>query len=551
MEILTDSGASASGIYIASNNYCSPSSNCRPSPASSPQFTVPSANLVTVTLPGCMASAMLPTVGAPNRTTTDTQRINAVASALPTNCTGGGTPTLSINDVSVTEGNAGTKTATFTATLSAAATGTVTVNYATANGTATAGSDYVATSGTLTFPAGTTSRPVTVTVNGDTTVEPNETFTVNLSSPSGATLADAQGVGTIVNDDVACTAVQVSIADRGTTEGNSGPKLLTFPVTLNRASTCTVHVAYATANGTAIAGSDYDASVGGVSFAPGVTSQTVTVAFLGDKVFENDETLLINLSGPSTGATIVDGQAVGSLTNDDAAGFSVNDISVVEPAAGTRSATFTVSLAPASSVATTVQFATANGTATAPSDYVAKSGTLTFPAGTTSQVVSVVVNADTVREAIETFTLNLSSPTGGAALAATQGTARIYNTGAFFTLAPCRLIDTRNATGARGGPALRANAVRTFTLAGVCGVPANAKALALNVTTTSPTATGNLRMYAAGVALPLASVINYAPGKTRANNLTVNVSASGEITIRCDQGAGTVHLILDVAGYYL
>jgi hypothetical protein len=58
-------------------------------------------------------------------------------------------------------------------------------------------------------------------------------------------------------------------------------------------------------------------------------------------------------------------------------------------------------------------------------------------------------------------------------------------------------------------------------------------------------------MYAAGVALPLASVINYAPGKTRANNLTVNVSASGEITIRCDQGAGTVHLILDVAGYYL
>jgi hypothetical protein len=73
----------------------------------------------------------------------------------------------------------------------------------------------------------------------------------------------------------------------------------------------------------------------------------------------------------------------------------------------------------------------------------------------------------------------------------------------------------------------------------------------LNVTTTSPTTPGNLRIFAAGVALPLASAINYAPGKTRANNLTVNFSASGQVTIRCDQASGTVHMILDVAGYYL
>src|SRR5262249_40580046 len=114
-------------------------------------------------------------------------------------------PTLSINNVTVTEGNSGTTNAVFTVSLSAASSNAVTVAYATANGTATAGSDYVGASGVLTFAAGTTSKMVTVTVNGDTTVEPNETFAVNLSSPVNATIADAQGVGTITNDDAAPT----------------------------------------------------------------------------------------------------------------------------------------------------------------------------------------------------------------------------------------------------------------------------------------------------------------------------------------------------------
>ena len=114
--------------------------------------------------------------------------------------TGAGS-SLSINDVTVTEGNAGTANATLSVTLSPAATGTVTVSFATANGTATAGSDYVANSGTLTFNPGETVKTVTVVVNGDTTVEGNETFFVNLSAPSGATISDGQGQGTITNDD--------------------------------------------------------------------------------------------------------------------------------------------------------------------------------------------------------------------------------------------------------------------------------------------------------------------------------------------------------------
>ena len=114
-----------------------------------------------------------------------------------------GAPSIRINDVPVTEGNSGATNANFTVSLSAAANGTVTVNWATADGTATASSDYVAvTNGVVTFQSGETTKTVPVQVNGDAVYEPNETFYVNLSNPTGATIADGQGVGTIVNDDL-------------------------------------------------------------------------------------------------------------------------------------------------------------------------------------------------------------------------------------------------------------------------------------------------------------------------------------------------------------
>ena len=109
---------------------------------------------------------------------------------------------LKINNVSKAEGNSGTTAYTFTITLSPASTGTVKVKYATANGTARAGSDYTAIPATLlTFSPGQTSMKVTVKVTGDTTREANETFFVNLSAAKGATLFDSQGKGTVLNDD--------------------------------------------------------------------------------------------------------------------------------------------------------------------------------------------------------------------------------------------------------------------------------------------------------------------------------------------------------------
>ncbi len=117
----------------------------------------------------------------------------------------------------------------------------------------------------------------------------------------------------------------------------------------------------------------------------------------------------------------------------------------------------------------------------------------------------------------------------------------------FFTVAPCRLVDTRLPA---NGPALAAGQTRTFTLAGSCGIPASARAVSLNVAVTQPGAAGNLRLFAAGSAVPLVSAINYGAGQTRGNNAITPLSADGRLGVRCVQATGGVHVILDVNGYF-
>jgi hypothetical protein len=231
---------------------------------------------------------------------------------------GGENPTISISDASVTEGNKGSTTASFTATLSASSTNTVTVAFATANGTAVAGSDYTSASSTLSFAPGETSRTVTVSVIGDRVDEQDETFTVNLSAPVNGTIQDGTGVGTIVDDDGSGggTTPTISISDASVTEGNKGSLMAAFTVTLSTSSTNTVTVAFATANGTAVAGSDYVSTSGTLTFSLGQTSRTISVAVIGNLVAEPTETFTVSLSGP-VNATIVDGAGVGTIVDND------------------------------------------------------------------------------------------------------------------------------------------------------------------------------------------------------------------------------------------
>ncbi|SOB87695.1 Calx-beta domain-containing protein [Sphingomonas guangdongensis] len=222
--------------------------------------------------------------------------------------------TLSVNDVTVAEGNAGSTLLTFTITSSVAASaGGIQVNFATADGTALAGSDYVATSGTASIAAGANSTTVSVTVNGDTDVEGNETLFLNLSSPVNATIADAQGVGTIQTDDTT-----IAISDVSIVEGDAGTRTLVFTVTASApAPAGGISFTAATADGTATGGSDYVALSTTATIAAGATSTTVRVTLNSDTAIEGNETVLVNLSN-ATGAVIADGQGVGTIVNDDA-----------------------------------------------------------------------------------------------------------------------------------------------------------------------------------------------------------------------------------------
>lgn len=227
-------------------------------------------------------------------------------------------PSVSVSDTSVTEGNSGTRNALFTVALSAKSATTVTVAFATANSTASAGSDYQATTGTVSFAPGETSKTVAVPVNGDTAVELDEQFTLALRAPSGATLARATATATIINDDVSVPVLPtLSVADATVLEGDSGTKTVSLTVKLSAASSSSVIVAYATADGTARAGSDYVASAGSLTFAPGETSKVVALLVNGDKEVELDELFSLVLSSP-VGATIARAKAGITIQSDDA-----------------------------------------------------------------------------------------------------------------------------------------------------------------------------------------------------------------------------------------
>jgi hypothetical protein len=232
-------------------------------------------------------------------------------------------PSLRINDVNVTEGNTGAALADFVVTLSVASTEVITIAYATGNGTGAAGSDFSSTSGIVTFAPGETSQTITVPVIGDRLAEPNETFVVNLSSPTNATIADGQGVGTILDDEP-----RISVNDVTVTEGNTGSVNAVFTVTLSHASDEAVTVAFATANGTAGAGSDYTAASGNVTVPAGQLSQTFSISVMGDRLAEPNETFFVNLSSP-TNATITDSQGVVAILDDEPR-ISISDVSKSE-----------------------------------------------------------------------------------------------------------------------------------------------------------------------------------------------------------------------------
>jgi len=210
-------------------------------------------------------------------------------------------PRISINDASATEGNCGTTPLTFTVSLSAPYDRPVTVNYSTTDGSASAGSDYTAASGSLVFAPGEMSKTIAVAINGNRLPGADKTFLVSLNTPNSyAGITKDVGVGTIINDEP-----RISIFDAY----NYGETSFTFTVSLSAAYDQDVTVSFATADGTATAGVDYVASSGTLTFAPGETSKSITVAVL--DTTSADKSFSVHLSGASTNALIANEQASG------------------------------------------------------------------------------------------------------------------------------------------------------------------------------------------------------------------------------------------------
>jgi hypothetical protein len=307
-------------------------------------------------------------------------------------------PTMSVKGDTVQEGD----TLSFEVSLSKAPEGAVTFTYATSDGTANAPGDYTAvTAGQGTIADGATSTTVSVDTTENSTHEAEEFMTLTLSDPDGATLGDASAKGTITDDDA---AVSVSVDDAAAHEGNA----VEFVVKLSKASGVQVKVEWETSEGTAVSPADFTKDEGVVTIPAGDLKGTFKVKTVDDHTDEVDETFRVTLSAPHN-ATIGDGSAVGTIRDDDGPRVFVSDTSSPED---TR-LRFTVELGKASVQDVSVDWRTSDGTAKAPADYTASSGTVTIPAGSTTAVIAVPVFDDLLDERDETVKVRLSDPDNG------------------------------------------------------------------------------------------------------------------------------------------
>ena len=414
----------------------------------------------------------------------------------------------------ITQGTTGSQPDVFTVNLSAPSGQAITVAYAARNGdnpdAAESGIDFQDVTATLTFAPGTTQQLITVNILGETINEANENFKVQLfnsvnagNAGTGQDLVTA--IATINNVNPLPTLSISDLAPQN--QGAAGTTTnFVFTVSITPVSGRTITVAYNTSDGTATtADNDYVATSGTLTFNPDVQTQLITVVVNGDNTAEADETFHVNLGAAQN---VVLGQTVATATilNAGATGISIGNVSQPEGNSGTTPFLFTVSLSNPSNQAVTVNYTTMDGSATTANlDYVSQTGTLTFAPNTTSQVITVLVNGNTVFEPDENFSVVLSNPTG-----ATIGTATAIGTIQNDDSAPSISIgDVSQLEGTSGQTPF----VFTVSLSSLTG-----QAVTVSYATADGTATTANNDYVA-----TSGMLTFAPGGATTQTITVNV----------------------------
>jgi arylsulfatase A-like enzyme len=361
-------------------------------------------------------------------------------------------PALRVEDASVAESDpsGGAGTAHVVVSLSLATSATVTVNYATSDGSAKAGTDYASTAGTLTFPPGVRTMNVDVPLLDDSVAESEESFAIRLSGAVNATIGDDEGDVSVDDDD---DVPAIDVANATVAEGDTGGTATAVSVSLSAPVTHVVTVDYATSDGSATAGSDYEAASGTVVFEPGDTSALIPLTVIADSQGERDESFFVDLSAP-LGGTIGRGRGTVTVVNDDAfKALSIDDVSVVEGATGaTTLATFTVSLSNADAQPVTVDYRTSDDTATAGADYEATSGSLALDVDHPTRQLSVVVDDDHLFESDERFFVDLSN--GSVPIIRSRGVATIINDEALPSISVADVSSLEGNTGTKAFPFL-------------------------------------------------------------------------------------------------
>jgi Ca2+-binding RTX toxin-like protein len=349
------------------------------------------------------------------------------------------------------EVNSGSVAFTFTVSRSGDTNGASTASWAvTGSGTnAASASDFVGgvlPRGTVAFAAGETTKMITVNVAGDAIVEPDETFTLTLSSPSsGTSITTATTTGTIRNDDLAAPGPSLALSGAlNLAEGDSGTTAFIFTVTRSGdiSGVSSANWAVSGNGGSAVDAADFLGGVlpsGTVSFAAGESTKTLTVNVAGDRLAEAHESFTLTLSSPSAGTSITNGTTAGTITNDDAPGPSLTlsgPLNLAEGDSGTTAFIFTVTRSgDISGFSSADWVVSGNGASAADAaDFlggVLPSGTVSFAAWESTKTITVNVAGDAVVEGDEVFTLVLSASSGTAiANGTTTGTIRNDDTAA-------------------------------------------------------------------------------------------------------------------------
>jgi uncharacterized delta-60 repeat protein len=290
----------------------------------------------------------------------------------------------------------------------------VSVDYSTTDGSATAGADYTAASGTLTFAAGETSRQIVIPIVNDGLKETVETFRIVLSNPSaGTSLGTANLTITLQDNDPG-----IEFEQTGYVVPESTVQAVINILRQDDLNT-TATVDYFTSNETAVAGEDYVAASGTISFVPGERSKEIRIDLVNDSFFETPERFVIRLINATGGAVLGARQTAGVIIQENDLGFEFGWASFeAREESGSPILLTVVRRQDNANTPATVDYSTENGTAVAGMDYATASGTLSFAPGETSRAIAVTLLNDELVENTEHFTLKLGNPTGGVPLGA-------------------------------------------------------------------------------------------------------------------------------------